>query len=475
MCPCDVEVRVLSPAPERLVSERGKERIEVKTTLSERDGNTVKLAVEVSSEELNEAFTAQLRKLSREIRLPGFRPGKAPAGLVRQRLGDQAILFDALEESIPEWFAKAALELGLEPVDRPEIELGDDVPELDKPLSFTAKVTVMPEVVLGQYKGLEVAKDPVEVKDEEVDEQVERLRDTFSELKPVEGRPAQNGDYVIVDVTATIDGERVENLEAADFLFEIGGGRMLPAIEEQVIGMNAGEQKTFSAELPAEFPEELRGKTAEFTVRLKDIKEKVLPPLSDGWVSEISEFATLLELRQEIRGRLRAAREQAAEQRFRARGIKEATNRATLELPEVLVQEQAEQMLADFTRSLESQGASLEAYVEATGISKEQILEDMKQQAAAELKTDLVLKAVAKAEELEASEEEVAAMVSQMAAMAKVDPKDFETRLRQSGRIEAVREQILRNKAADLIAGSAVAVSSHSEQTKEESTSESAE
>lgn len=442
----------------------------MKTTLSERDGNTVKLAVEVTSEELNEAFTAQLKKLSREVRIPGFRPGKVPAAVVRQRLGDQAILFEALEQSIPEWFARAALELGLEPIERPEIELGEDLPELDRPLNFTAKVAVMPEVVLGEYKGLEIPQEPVEVKDEEVDEQIEHLRDTFAELRPVEGRPAQPGDYVAVDVSAVVDGKRVENLEVSDFVFELGGGRMLPAIDEQVAGMSTGGQKTFLAELPPEFPEELRGKTAEFTVTLKEIKEKVLPPLTDSWVSEISEFATLLELRQEIRGRLKAAREHSSKQQFRTRAVKEATERATLELPDVLVQEQAEQMLADFSRSLESQGGSLEAYMEATGFSKERILEDMKQQAAADLKTDLVLKAVARAEKLEASEEEITVMVGEMAAMAKIDAKDFEKRLRRSGRIEAVREQILRNKAADLIADSAVAVPPSSSENGDEST-----
>lgn len=440
----------------------------MKTTLSERDGNTVKLAVEVSSEELNEAFTAQLRKLSREVRIPGFRPGKVPAAIVRQRLGDQAILLDALEQSIPEWFTRAALELGLEPIDRPEIELGEELPEPDKPLNFTAKVTVMPEVVLGEYKGLKIPQEPVEVKDEEVDEQVQRLRDTFAELRPVEGRPVQTGDYVTVDVTATLDGNRVEDLEVTDFMFELGGGRMLPAIDEQVVGMNAGEQKTFSAELPPEYPEELRGKTAEFTVTLKEIKEKVLPPLTDGWVSEISEFATLLELRQEIRSRLRSAKEQSSWQRFRARAVKEATERATMELPDILVQEQAEQMLTDFARSLESQGGSLEAYVEATGFSKERILEDMKQQAAADLRTDLVLSAVAKAEGLEATEEEVATAIGEMAAMAKIEAKEFEKRLRRGGRIEAVKEQIVRNKAVDLIADSAIAVPPDSNPVKEE-------
>ncbi|MCX8033045.1 MAG: trigger factor [Thermoleophilia bacterium] len=430
----------------------------MKTTLTERDGNTVKLTVEVSIEELQEAFNAQLRKLSREARIPGFRPGKVPAAIVRQRLGDEAILLDAVEESMGSWLAKAVDELGLEPVDRPEIELGDEMPGLDKPLGFTATLTVMPEVTPGPYKGVEVPKDPVEVEDREVDEQMDRLRDTFSELRPVEGRPVQQGDFVTVDLSATLDGKKVDKLEAVDYLFQIGANRMIPEVEEKLIGMNAGEEKTFPVLLPEEFPEDLRGKTVDFTVKLKDIKEKVLPPLTDQWVSEISEYGTLLELRQAIRSRIQAAKEQAAEQRFRMRAIKAVVDATEVDIPEVVIKNQAEQMMADFERSLESQGATVEAYSEATGVSREQILKDMEAQAAESVKTDLVLEAVAKAEGLEATDEEVSAMVGQMAAAAKIDAKAFEQRLRRSGRIESVREQLLRDKAADFIVANAVPV-----------------
>lgn len=430
----------------------------MKTTLTERDGNTVKLTVEVSTEELQEAFNTQLRKLSREARIPGFRPGKVPTAIVRQRLGDEAILLDAVEESMGSWLARAVEELGLEPVDRPEIELGDEMLGLDKPLGFTATFTVMPEVTPAAYKGVSVPKDPVEVEDREVDEQVERLRDTFSELRPVEGRPAQNKDFVTVDLSATLDGKRVEKLEAVDYMFQIGTDRMIPAVEEQLIGMNPGEEKTFPVVLPEEFPEELRGKTADFTVKLKEIKEKVLPPLTDTWVSEISEYASLLELRQAIRNRIKTAKEQAAEQRFRMRAIKAVVDATEADIPEVVIKSQAEQMLADFERSLQSQGATLEAYSEATGVSKEQILKDMEAQALESVKTDLVLEAVAKAEGLEATDGELSSMVERMASAAKIDAKAFEERLRRDGRINSLRAQLLRDKAADFIVANAVPV-----------------
>lgn len=431
----------------------------MKTTLDEREGNTAKFTVEVSEEELREAFDSRLKQLAKEVRIPGFRQGKVPLAMVRQRLGEEAILIDAIEEAMGGWFAAAAVELGLDPVDRPQIELvGDDTPALDRPLGFTASVTVMPEVELGEYKGMVVPKDPVDVLDEEVDAQMERLREEFAELRPVEDRPVQQGDYVTADFRAALEGEAVEGLEAADYVFEVGAGRIFPEVEQEVVGMNIGEERTVALSLPEGFPlEQVAGKTVDFTVAVKEIKEKVLPPLTDQWASEVSEFPTLLELRMEIRDKIQAGKTYASDQRFRSLAVKAAADNATLDLPDVVVREQAEEMVNDFARSLQAQGGSFEAYIEATGTTVEQIVEDMKPQAASNVKTGLVLDAVAKAEGLEAGDEEISAVVGQMAAAGRVDPAAFEEKLRKSGRIETVRWQIIRDKAADFIAANAVA------------------
>lgn len=432
----------------------------MKTTLGERDGNTVKFTVEVSSEEVQEAFDSRLKQLAKEIQIPGFRKGKVPPAIVRRRLGEEAVLIDAIEEAMGGWFATAALQLDLDPVDRPHIELlGEEPPALGKPLGFTASVTVMPEVVLGQYKGVEVPKDPVEVTDEEVDAQFNRLREEFAELRPVEDRPVAEGDYVTADFRAVYEGQTVEGLEASDYVFEVGGGRIFPEVEQQVVGMTAGEERSFAVTLPQDIPlEEVAGKTVEFTIVVKEIKEKVLPPLTDQWASEISEFATLLELRNEIRSKIRGAKTYAAEQRFRSLAVQAAANNATLDLPDVIVREQAEEMVSDFKRSLEARGGSFEAYLEATGTTLEQMIEDLKPQAASNVKTGLVLDAVAKAERLVASDDEVRALVAQTAAAGRVDAQKFEEQLRKTGRLETFRWQILRDKAADFIAANAVAV-----------------
>jgi trigger factor len=429
----------------------------VRTTLNGRDGNTVKLAVEVPSEELKEAFDARLRQLVREMRIPGFRPGKAPVAMVRQRLGDEAILADAVEESMTRWFAQAMVDLDLDPVDRPEIELNDELPELDKPLGFRATVTVMPEVVLGDYKGLVVPKEPVEVEDEEVNARVERLQNEFAELRPVACRPAQKGDYVTADFHASLDGKPVGELAASDYAFELGGDRMFPQVQEQVVGMGAGEERTFPFTLPEGPPgADMGGKTVDFVLSVKEIKEKVVPRVSDQWASEVSEFATLLELRQEIRTRLGLGKAHASEQQFRAAALAKAVDNVTLDLPDVTVQREVAEMLTDFKSSLEARGASLEGYLEATGMSIEQFIESIKPQAATNVKTRLVLDAVVKAEGLEASDEDVRALVAQMAAASKTDSKALDSRLRKSGRMEVLKEQVIRDKAAELIVKSAV-------------------
>lgn len=438
--------------------EQSEERIEVKTTLSERDGNTVKFAVEVSSEELQEAFDKHLKHLSREVRIPGFRPGKAPIAMVRQRLGDEYVLTDAVEESMAGWYAQAVIELGLEPVDRPEVDAGEDAPELGKSLSFTAAVTVMPDLVLGEYKGLEVPKESSEVEDVEVDSQMERLQNEMAELRPVSDRAAQMGNFVTVDFHATSEGKPVEDLAADDYVFEVGGDRMFPGVAENLVGMSAGEERTFAFEIPEGFPGGAAGQMVDFVLSLKEIKEKVLPQLTDQWATEVSEFATLLELRQEIRSKIGGGKAYAVEQQFRATAVKKAADNASIELPEVVVRAEAEELLADFKNSIEQQGGTLEGYVEAMGVTVEAMLEDIKPQAANNVKTKLTLDAVAAEEGLEVTDEEVGAVVAHMAVSGKVDAKVLENRLRKSGRLENLKGQLIRDKAIDFIVKSAVAL-----------------
>jgi trigger factor len=429
----------------------------VRTTLKERDGNKVTVEVEVTPEELKTAYDVKLREMVREVRIPGFRPGKAPITMVQQKLGDEAILADGIESAMTQWFLQAMVDLDLQSVDRPEIDMGEEMPSIDKPLTFTATVMVMPEVKLGAYKGLKIPKDAVEVTDEEIGDRVERLRNEFSELNPVEGRAVQQGDFVLADFQATLDGQPIGELEAADYLFEVGGNQIFPEVEEQVVGMNSGETKSFPVAIGEDIPsEELAGKTVEFSLTLKEIKEKVLPELTDDWVAEVCEFKTVDEFRADIRGRLSSAKEYTCNQKYRAMAVAKAVENVTVDLPETVVQREAAEMLSELKSSVEARGLTLEGYMAATGMTFEKLVEGMIPRATDNVKTRVVLDAVAKAEKLEVTEDEVMATIGQMALTNRIDAKELEKRIRKNERMDDLKEQMIREKAAELIVENAI-------------------
>ena len=430
----------------------------MRSTLKERDGNKVKVEVEVTPEELKEAYDVKLRELVREVRIPGFRPGKAPATMVQQKPGDEAVLADAIESAMSGWFVQAMIDLELEAVDRPDVDMGEEMPVLDKPLVFGAEVTVMPEVALGDYKGLKVPKDVAEVTDEEVDDRVERLRNEFAELQPVEGRAVQTSDFVLGDFNATLDGEPVGELEATDYLFEVGGGQIFAEVEEQVVGMSAGDKKSFPVTFADDVPsEELAGKTVEFNISLKEIKEKVLPEVTDDWVAEVAEFKTVDEFRADVKTRMESAKEYAAAQKYHAAAVAKAAENVTVDIPDVVVQREAAEMLGELQASIESQGLTLEGYMAATGMPMEQLVESMMPRASQNVKAKMVLDAIVKAESLEISEDDLQAAIDQMAAANGMESKEVEKRLRKSGRIDELKAQMLRDKAAGLVVEHAVA------------------
>jgi trigger factor len=430
----------------------------VRTTLKERDGNKVTVEVEVTPEELKEAYDVKLREMVREVRIPGFRPGKAPVTMVKQKLGDEAILADGIESAMSRWFVQAMVDLDLQAVDRPDIDMGEELPSLNKPLTFTATVNVMPEIKLGQYKGLKVPKDSVEVTDDEVDSRVERLRNEFAELGPVEGRAAQKGDFVLADFEAKLDGQPLGELEAADYLFEVGGNQIFPEVEQQVVGMEPGGSKSFPVALPEDIPSaELAGKTVEFSLSLKEIKEKVLPELTDEWVTEVCEFKTVDEFRADVRGRLTSAKEYTCNQKYRAVAVAKAVQNVTVELPEAVVQREAAEMLSELKSSVEARGLTLEGYMAATGMTFEKLVEGMLPRATDNVKTRLVLDAVARAENLGVTDEEVQEAITQMAMANRIEAKELEKRIRKNDRLDDLKEQIVREKAAGFIVEHAVA------------------
>lgn len=430
----------------------------MKSIVAEQEGTTVRLEIEVSAEEVQEGLDTTLKQLAREVRVPGFRKGKVPLRVAEQRFGAHAIVHQMLEDYLSRWYGVAVDEAGVEPVDTPEVDY-DDEPESGKPFSFKVVVTVMPVPVLGEYKGLEVPRQVLVALDEEVDARVDRLREEFAELSVVAGRPVQKGDFITIDAKGMLDGVEVESATVDDYAFEVGGGRLLADLEDGVVGMASGEDKSVPVVFPEDYPsEDLAGKTLEFNVAVKEVKEKVLPAMNDDFAKDVSEFETLLELRLDIRGKLQAAKDSAAERAFRGAAVKAATDAAVADLPAVVVDRQAQEMVEDFARSMSMQGGDFSAYLEMTGVKVEQMLADVRPEAEMTVKTSLVLDAIVAAEGLEAGEDEVQVRVAQMATAGRLDAGEVRSRLEESGRIQSVRQQLLREKAADLIVQHAVAV-----------------
>ena len=430
----------------------------MKTTLTQQEGNTVRLDVEVATEEIRAGVDVTVAKLARELKLPGFRKGKVPPNFVVQRFGMDMVLQEMVEDFLSQWYAQALEETGVEPVDKPEVEL-DGEPHLDQPFLFHALVQVMPKPELGQYAGLEVPKAEVTVQDADVDAQVERLREEFATLRVVDLRSVQEGDVVTGDFAGSMLGEPVEKATITDYSLEVGSGQFLPDLERGLVGLHLREEKDIAVSFPEDYPdEEVAGKTLDFHVTVKEIKEKVLPPLNDELAKDVSEFATLLELRLDIRRKLQSVRDSMVKRQFRALAIKKAVNGAEVDIPSVVVDRQAEILVDEFARSLELRGGSFEEYLKATGATIEQMLMDVRPDAAMAAKAGVVLDAIAAEEGIVISEDELSATVATLAKAGKTEPEALRSRLDESGRISSIRQNLLREKTGDFIVEHAVAV-----------------
>ena len=430
----------------------------MKTTVAEQEGSNVRLDVEVSAEEVQEGLQATIRKLAREVKLPGFRKGKVPASFIEQRFGEHALIHQMLEDYLSTWYGAAVAESGITPVDAPKVDY-DDEPERGRAFTFNATVPVMPQPALGEYKGLEVPKEKPEVGDEEVGARVDRLREEFAELRVVTDRPVEKGDFVTIDARGSRDGEPVENAVIEDYALEVGRGQLVEALEEALIGLEPGSETVVAVTMPEDYGvEELDGKTLDFAVAVKEVKEKVLPPLNDEFAKDVSEFVTLLELRLDVRKKLKAAKDMAAQRLFRNAAVRAAVVNARVDLPPVVVERQARDMVEDFARSVVHQGGDFAQYLEATGSTVEAMMQDVSPDAEIQVKTGLVLDAIAATEELTVADEQIDARVVALAAAGRVDAAEMRARLDESGRIDDIRQQLLRELAADLIVEHAVAV-----------------
>jgi trigger factor len=429
----------------------------MKTSVQELPDSRVRVDVDVDADDVNRRVERAARGLGGELRVPGFRKGKVPARVVIQRVGRDAVMEEALREALPEWYERALLEAGVTPVGDPKLDVSG-LPQEGEPLSFSIEVAVRPKAKLGEYKGLEVGKVEPEVPEEAVSAELERLRDGFASLKPVE-REAREGDFLLVDYHGEIDGEAFEGGEAHDFLLELGGEGLLEGFDEALTGAKAGNEREVEVRFPDDYrPERLAGKDATFKVEVKEVREKELPGLDDDFAAEASEFETLDELRENIVGRIREALERRAEDEFRGAAVDAAVAQASVEVPEDVVTARATDMWERVERSLEARGIAPDTYLRMQNRSRDELIAEARPEAEQALKREAVLAAIADAEGIEVGEEEMVEALAHTAEHERTTPEKLLERLRESGRDALVREDIRTRKAIDVVAEAATPI-----------------
>ena len=421
--------------------------------------NKVRLDVEVDPEKVRRGVEAKLKELGRQVRVPGFRPGKAPRRVIENRLGRDYIYMEALQDQLPGWYSQAVVETDVRPIDQPEIHFDDPLDE-EQGFKFSATVEVRPEAELGDYKGVEVPRHEVEVSGEDVEARLEELRGQFATLAAIEERPVQDGDFVILDFSGErLTGGPIEGAQAEDYMLEIGRGELLPDFEQNIVGMEAGGRKQFGVTFPVDYAEEsLRGESVLFNVHVKEIKERELPPLDDEFVKEASEFETLDELRAAVREQLEAAAEQRVDGEFRGRVLDVVAEGVEVEVPEVMVHEKAHEMVDSFERSIRAQGMEPEQYYQLAGTNHHEFEERVSPDAQDTVKKELVLDAVAAAEGIVADEEEVMHEIGHLAEDTERSPEDIAEAMRTNGTYSMLEEEISRQKALDFLVENATPV-----------------
>ena len=411
----------------------------------------VALTVEVSAEEFEAAVEKAYRKQRGSIRVPGFRPGKAPRKIIENMYGSGVFYEEAVNEALPDAYSSAVKEQELEVVGYPEVELLSVGKE---GFSFKATVAVYPEVTLGQYKGVEAPKAEVSVTDEDVEGRVKEMADRNSRMVSVEDRAVAKGDVANIDFEGFLNGVPFDGGKGDSFDLEIGSGQFVPGFEDQVAGMSISEEKDIDITFPEDYHADLAGKTVVFHVKVNAIKVKELPALDDEFAKDVSEFDTLDELKKDVREKMLAEREEAAKRAFEDAAMSKVAAGIQADIPDAMIEEQAKRFVDNFRMQLQSQGVPYEEYMKMTGMEEEKLLADAKVPAEGQVRMDLAIAAIVKAEGLEASDEDVEAEYNKMAAQYGMDVENVKKYLDDA----VIKEQIVRAKAVELVAAAAVPV-----------------
>ena len=415
--------------------------------------NMAKLTVEVPAEQFEAALKTSFQKNKNKFSIPGFRKGKAPQAMVEKMYGVGVLYDDAIDTLLDSTYADAVKESGLDIVSRPEI--GIEQIEKGKTFIYTALVAVKPEVTLGEYKGVEVEKAKPEVTDADVEAELKKVQDQNSRMVNVEDRAVEDGDHTVIDFEGFVDGQPFEGGKSEAYPLVIGSHSFIDTFEEQLIGKNIGDEVEVNVTFPAEYhAAELAGKPAVFKVKIHEIKTKELPELNDEFAGEVSEFETMDEYKSDIRAKLAETKQQQATTENENNVVEKVVENAAMEIPDAMIDEQVREMINDYARRMQSQGISLDQYMQFTGMTIEKLQEQSRPQAEKRIRTRLVLEAVVAAENIQVSDEAVDAEIAKMAETYKMEADKVRSIMGEAG-IAQMKEDMAVQEAVDFLVAEA--------------------
>jgi len=438
----------------------------ITTSITELPESRVRVEAQVDPTEVQRHLERTARRLGQDLRIPGFRKGKVPPGVIIQRLGRDAVLDEAVRDGMGHWYVQAIDVASIAPVGDPHLEL-DGLPDQGQPLSFSIEVGVRPTATLGDYKGMEVGRREPEADAKEIENELEQLRERLAKLETVE-RPAQDADFVVMDFTGTVDGVDFEGGAGTDQMVELGRGMLVPGFEEQLTGASAGDERTVDITFPEDYGnEDLKGRAAQFAVTVKDVREKHLPALDDDLALEAAGFDSLDELREDVASRLRDTDESKVAADFREAVLDAAVGNASVDVPGPLVEARAQESFEQMVHSLSQQGIAKETYLQITAKTEEELVEESRPQAEQQLRREAVIAAIVAAEGIEVSDDDLLEAIEPAArahadeagaSEEEMEPKKVLERLRSQGRLDALRDDLAQRRAIELIAEAATPI-----------------
>jgi trigger factor len=438
----------------------------MKATAEKLEKNTVVLEVEVEPEKFDRAIDQAYKKIVKKVNIPGFRKGKAPKVIIERYMGKKYLYDEAVEIIIPDAYMSAIEDTGIEPVAQPELELVQV--EEGKPVIFKATVVVKPEVRLGQYKGLEIEDPRGEITGEDIEKELERLQNRHAKLITMEEGAVLGNDLVTIDFEGKMDGVPFEGGTASDYTLEIGSGSFIAGFEDQIVGMNISETRDINVTFPQDYgKEELAGKDAVFTVTVKLIKRKELAPLDDEFAKDVSEFDTLEELRADLANKLKQTAEAMAKRQMQKDATAGAVANAEVDIPAEMIDSRVEEMVSSMEQRLSSQGLTLDKYLTYTNSNMEELKERVRPDAEISVRQSLVIDAVAKAENLEVTEEDIDEEITRMSEEMKQDKDVIRKILEGQNQLSFIKESVLREKTVQYLVDQAVLKKGTNEQEKE--------